>query len=106
MSYRFMRVVVMFDLPTETSMDRRHYRWFRKFLIDEGFVMMQESVYTKICLNIHSVKKVEQNIRKNRPPKGIVQVMSITEKQFASMKLVVGETDNVNVQSDERLIIL
>ena len=48
MSYRFMRVMVMFDLPTETSMERRHYRWFRKFLIDEGFIMMQESIYTKI----------------------------------------------------------
>lgn len=106
MSYRFMRVIVMFDLPTETSMDRRHYRWFRKYLIDEGFVMMQESIYTKICLNMHAVSKVELNIQKNRPPKGIVQVMNITEKQFASMKLVVGEVDSVNIQSDERMIVL
>lgn len=101
-----MRVIVMFDLPTETSMDRRHYRWFRKYLIDEGFVMIQESIYTKICLNMHAVSKVELNIQKNRPPKGIVQVMNITEKQFASMKLVVGEVDSVNIQSDERLIVL
>ncbi len=101
-----MRIIVMFDLPTDTSVDRRHYRWFRKFLIDEGFIMMQESVYTKICLNMHSVDKVELNIRKNRPPKGIVQVMSVTEKQFAAMKLVVGETDTVNIQSDERMIVL
>lgn len=106
MSYRFMRVIVMFDLPTDTSMDRRHYRWFRKFLIDEGFVMMQESVYTKICLNMHAVNKVELNIQKNRPPKGIVQVMNVTEKQFASMKLVVGESDTVNIQNDERMIVL
>lgn len=106
MSYRFMRVIVMFDLPTDTSMDRRHYRWFRKFLIDEGFIMMQESIYTKICLNMHSVSKVESNIQKHRPPRGIVQVMSITEKQFTSMKIVVGEADNVNIQNDERLLIL
>lgn len=101
-----MRVIVMFDLPTDTSMDRRHYRWFRKYLINEGFIMMQESVYTKICLNMHAVDKVELNIRKNRPPRGIVQVMSVTEKQFAAMKLVVGEADTVNIQSDERMIIL
>ncbi len=101
-----MRVIVMFDLPTDTSMDRRHYRWFRKFLIDEGFIMMQESVYTKICLNMHAVNKVELNIQKNRPPKGIIQVMNVTEKQFASMKLVVGESDTVNIQSDERMIVL
>lgn len=101
-----MRVIVMFDLPTDTSLDRRHYRWFRKFLIDDGFVMMQESVYTKICLNMHAVDKVETNIQKNRPPRGIVQVMSVTEKQFASMKLVVGEANTVNVQSDERMVVL
>lgn len=101
-----MRMIVMFDLPTETSMDRRHYRWFRKFLIDEGFIMMQESVYTKICLNMHAVNKVELSIQKNRPPRGIVQVMSVTEKQFAAMKLVVGEADTTNIQSDERMIIL
>ena len=101
-----MRVMVMFDLPTETSMDRRHYRWFRKFLIDEGFVMMQESVYTKICINMHAVSKVELNIQKNRPPKGTVQIMSVTERQFASMKLVVGTIEDINIQSDERLIVL
>jgi len=106
MSYRFMRVIVMFDLPTETSMDRRHYRWFRKYLIDEGFIMMQESIYTKICLNMHAVNKVELNIQKNRPPKGMIQVMNVTEKQFASMKLVVGESDTVNIQSDDRMIVL
>lgn len=101
-----MRVIVMFDLPVDTSMNRRHYRWFRKFLIDEGFVMMQESIYTKICPNMHSVNKVELNVRKHCPPKGLVQVMMVTERQFASMKMFVGEADTVNVQSDERLIIL
>lgn len=106
MSYRFMRVLVMFDLPTETSMERRHYRWFRKFLIDEGFVMMQESIYTKICPNMHTVERVELSVETHCPPHGIVQVIAVTERQFASMKLLVGEGDNVNVQSDERLVVL
>lgn len=101
-----MRVMVMFDLPTDTSMDRRHYRWFRKFLIDEGFVMMQESIYTKICLNLHAVHKVELSVRKHCPPKGIVQVMSVTERQFAGMQLLVGESNDVHIQTEERMIIL
>lgn len=101
-----MRVMVMFDLPTETSMDRRHYRWFRKYLINDGFVMMQESIYSKICLNLHAVRQVELNIERNKPPKGLVQIMSVTERQFASMRFVVGETNNTYVQSDERLVLL
>lgn len=106
MSYRYMRVIVMFDLPTETSMQRRHYRWFRKFLIDEGFVMMQESIYTKICLNMHAVEQVELSINKNKPPKGLVQIISVTERQFANMRLVVGELDDTYVQNDQRLVVL
>ena len=51
MSYRFMRVLVMFDLPTETSLQRRNYRKFRKTLIKNGFIMMQESVYVKLAMN-------------------------------------------------------
>ena len=55
---------------------------------------------------MHAVSKVELNIQKNRPPKGIVQVMNVTEKQFAAMKLVVGDPDTTNIQTDERMIIL
>ena len=45
MSYRFMRMIVFFDLPTKTTADLREYRKFRKLLITNGFVMMQTSVY-------------------------------------------------------------
>ena len=48
MSYRFMRMIVFFDLPTETPQDRREYTRFRKFLIKSGFMMMQESVYLSL----------------------------------------------------------
>ena len=33
MSYRYMRILVMFDLPVETEIERRNYRMFRKHLI-------------------------------------------------------------------------
>lgn len=101
-----MRVIVMFDLPTDSSIDRRRYRYFRKYLINDGFIMMQESIYTKICINMHAVEKVQLNIEKNKPPKGIIQVMVVTEKQYASMKLVVGELPDNYVDSDERLVVL
>lgn len=101
-----MRVVVLFDLPTETSLDRRQYRYFRKFLISEGFMMMQESVYSKICINMHAVRQVELNLEKNKPPHGLVQVLMMTERQFAGMKTLVGEPLDTMIQTDERLVIL
>lgn len=47
MRYRIMRLMIMFDLPVETSEERKEYRKFRKNLINEGFIMIQYSVYVK-----------------------------------------------------------
>ena len=89
MRYRFMRILVFFDLPTETSKDRKVYSKFRKFLIKEGFVMMQESVYVKLVLNNSVTNAVREKIEKNKPSKGLVQLLVITEKQFNSMEYIV-----------------
>ena len=80
-----MRILVMFDLPTTTEGDRRAYRHFRKFLIRNGFVMMQESVYSKLTLNSTAAKTVADNVRRNAPKNGLVQLLTVTEKQFAAM---------------------
>ena len=106
MRYRFMRVLVFFDLPTETSRDRKIYSKFRKFLIKEGFIMMQESVYCKLTLNNSVTNSIRDKIEKNKPNKGIVQMLVITEKQFASMEYIVGEKNYNNVDNTERLLIL
>ena len=101
-----MRVVVMFDLPTDTSLDRKNYRAFRKFLINEGFVMLQFSIYTKICLNMNAANVVATSIRKNKPPKGLIQMMTITEAQFSRMEFVRGEEDKTYIMNTERTIVL
>ena len=106
MSYRFMRIIVFFDLPTETAADRREYRTFRKLLIKNGFVMMQESVYCRMVLNGSVQKSVFDVIRKNKPKKGIVQMLTVTEKQFASMAYITGASKADVIDTDERLVIL
>ena len=106
MSYRFMRVLVFFDLPTETLENKREYRRFRKLLIKNGFLMMQESVYCRMLITPSAGRSVVDVIRKNRPSEGIVQVMTVTEKQFASMEYITGEHHSEVIESDERLIIL
>ena len=44
-----MRILVFFDLPVTTGEERRAYTKFRKFLIKDGFLMLQESVYLLMC---------------------------------------------------------
>ena len=106
MSYRYMRLLVFFDLPTITSLDKKEYRQFRKFLIKDGFIMMQESVYSKLTLNQSVLNSEMKRVREHSPKKGIVEMLSITEKQYARIEYLICEkTSNVE-DSDERLLIL
>lgn len=101
-----MRVMIFFDLPTETAKDRKIYNKFRKFLINEGFIMLQESVYAKLALNNSIVNSIKDKINKNRPPKGIVQLLVITEKQFSSIEYIVGNKTSNVVDNTERFVLL
>ncbi len=106
MTYRFMRILVFFDLPTVTDKDKREYRRFRKMLIQNGFVMMQESVYTRMVLNKTVEKSVIDTLKRNKPSDGLVQAIVITEKQFAGMVNISGEFVSNVIDTDERLVIL
>ncbi|MGI6172894.1 MAG: CRISPR-associated endonuclease Cas2 [Christensenellales bacterium] len=101
-----MRVIVFFDLPTETAEDRRNYIRFRKTLIRNGFLMMQESVYCRLLPSTSAGNSAIEAVRRNRPPKGLVQVLTITEKQFARMEYITGEKHTETLDTDERLVIL
>lgn len=87
-----MRVMVFFDLPTATDSDRKNYRAFRKALIEEGFLMVQESVYVRIATTHESANFIENRIASLVPPKGVVQSLIVTEKQYTSMRFLVGES--------------
>ena len=106
MSYRFMRLIVFFDLPTDTNEDKRNYRQFRRTLIKNGFMMLQESVYCRMLITPSAEKSVMDLIKQNKPPTGTVQMLSVTEKQFSKMEYLVGEYHSEIIDSDERLIIL
>ena len=101
-----MRILIFFDLPTETVQERREYSRFRKFLIKSGFFMMQESVYCKLTLNQTSVNSALDSVRKNKPLAGLVQALVVTEKQFSRMEYIVGTYLGDVVNSDERYVEL
>ena len=104
--FRFMRMLVFFDLPTLTSEDRRNYRLFRKTLIKNGFIMLQESVYCKMMTSPTMGTSITNLIHNNKPPSGIVTTLAVTEKQFVKMDYVVGEYKSDVIDSEERLVVL
>lgn len=85
-----MRLLVLFDLPVGTRAERRAYAQFRRFLLNDGFDMIQFSVYGRILSGRDAETKHMQRLVGNLPPEGSVRCLTVTEKQYASMKLLVG----------------
>lgn len=86
-----MRIMVMFDLPVKKKRDRRNYSEFRKFLIKDGYTMLQYSVYARITRNHDDMYKHIERLKHNLPPRGSVRVLPITENQYAAMYVLVGQ---------------
>ena len=85
-----MRLLVLFDLPVVSKADRRAYTLFRRFLLNDGYDMIQFSIYGRIVNGNDALEKHMKRLVNNLPPDGSVRCLSVTEKQYASMKLLVG----------------
>lgn len=102
-----MRLLVFFDLPVETPRQRKEYRLFRKFLVKDGYLMLQESVYAKLVINDGAAGNAVQRLRKKRPPEGLVQVLRVYESQFATMEYITGNREAYDeIDTTEELLIL
>nr|WP_034994568.1 CRISPR-associated endonuclease Cas2 [Liquorilactobacillus vini] len=102
-----MRILCMFDLPVETSKQKRDYRIFRKSLIENGFSMLQYSVYYRIVPNRSAGKKFESILERRLPAAGEVRLLYISEKQFEDMKLLVGQrSKQEKVVGIQKLVVI
>ena len=84
--YRIMWLFVMFDLPVGTKSERKEATTFRKQLLDLGFEMSQFSIYLKYCSSNEKAETIGANVQGILPRGGKVDVLTITDKQFANMK--------------------
>ncbi|ATO56487.1 CRISPR-associated protein Cas2 [Loigolactobacillus coryniformis subsp. coryniformis] len=101
-----MRLMIMFDLPMETSEQRKNYRKFRKALINEGFLMIQYSIYVRVCVSKQSATFMERRITDITPADGLVQSMMVTEKQYNAMHFLAGEFKRDVRNTADRTIVL
>lgn len=86
-----MWIVVLFDLPTDTKRAKKHYSRFRKSLLEDGFSMMQYSVYYRHCASKENTAVHLERIRSIVPPDGEVRVCQFTDKQFSRMEVYLGK---------------
>ncbi len=98
-----MWVIAMFDLPTDTSKARKAYARFRKSLLEDGFTMMQYSIYSRHCASIENADVHVRRMGGVVPDAGEVRFMIITDKQFGRIQVYVGKKRQPGVKTPSQL---
>ena len=106
MNFRYMRTMLFFDLPTVTSKNKRDYRHFVKKIINLGFYRIQESVFVKMSIDNSAAENSINNVKSIVPSDGNIFCITITEKQFAEMKVLLGESSSNVLSTIERFVEL
>ena len=102
-AYRIMWVFVYYDLPTDTKKDRRNASLFRKKLLQDGFTMMQYSIYTRHCASRENAEVHRKRVKQFLPPSGEVILFTVTDKQFGMMEFFRGKSEAEKPETPQQL---
>lgn len=103
--YRFMWVMVLFDLPVATPQERRAYTQFRDFLMDNGFEMAQFSVYVRHTSGKEAVEAIVKKVEGAMPPEGKVDILQFTDKQYENIVCLRGKRRADSPKNPEQLVM-
>lgn len=101
-----MWLMVFFDLPVGTKPQRRDATRFRNFLKDDGYLMLQYSVYARVCRAEDAVEKHMRRVVSNLPDSGSVRSLQVTDRQFARMRVLVGEAPKSERLASKQMVLL
>lgn len=100
-----MWILTMFDLPVDTKEARHLYSKFRKHLLEDGFTMLQFSVYARHCASEDNAAVHILRVERNLPPDGEVRIITITDKQFERMRVFWGKVRGLPEEPSRQLIL-
>lgn len=89
--HKYMRIIVFFDLPVKTKIQRRKATQFRNFLIKDGYYMIQFSVYARLCNGPDMADIHRERLRNNVPDDGSIRVLTVTERQYENVEVLIGK---------------
>ena len=100
-----MWMIVLFDLPVVTPEERKTASLFRRSLLDQGFQMGQFSVYYRLLPGKEAIDGYVKEIQAQLPPKGKVEILTITDKQYEGIISFSGRTQGKNKQKPSQLML-
>lgn len=89
--YKMGWLMVAFDLPVKTKQERKRATAFRKFLLDDGFQMIQFSVYARPCVTYARQETHLRRVRMAVPNEGSVRAIYITKAQWEKAFIIHGK---------------
>ncbi len=93
LNYKMGWLVVFFDLPVGTPEERRRYTHFRKALLEDGYVMLQLSVYARACVTYDRVLTHSRRVKSMLPLEGNVRCLYVTNIQWEKMFIYYGRNE-------------
>lgn len=103
---RFMWLFIFFDLPVSTKEQRRRATRFRNSLKDDGFLMLQFSVYARVCRGQDAVEKHVRRVRTSLPKEGSVRALQVTDRQYGRMELMLGMAPKTERVGPNQMVLL
>ena len=101
-----MWLMVFFDLPVKSKPQRRRASQFRQFLKNDGYIMLQFSVYARICRGQDAVDKHVRRVRSCLPSEGSVRTLQVTDRQYGRMELMLGTAKETERIGPAQMVLL
>lgn len=103
-AYEIMWMIVLFDLPVVEPEDRKAASQFRGDLLKMGFSMSQYSVYYKMMSGKERAERFRSLVHKALPANGRVDVVLITDKQYANIDTYTGR-ERIRRKNRDQLVL-
>lgn len=100
-----MWCLVMFDLPVTTKEQRKAATRFRNELLDDGFSMVQFSVYVQYLPLGVNLARIAATLKSRLPPNGEVRLVPVTDKQWSTAFRFSNGTEQPKEDAPEQLQI-
>ena len=101
-----MRALVLFDLPTDTKLNRVNATRFLNYLLNDGFTMLQYSIYSRLCPDRDNANTHLERVKKHAPREGSIRILMLTENQFTNMEVICGKkTEQEKYIGNEQMLL-
>ncbi|UUX33724.1 CRISPR-associated endonuclease Cas2 [Fundicoccus culcitae] len=101
-----MILLICFDLPRNTKVERREASYFRHHLIELGFSMKQYSIYERYVANTHSIENILNALSTSIPDSGKIVMYPLSDEVHENQQIILGPNTVYKVVKAPQIIYI